>query len=64
MRKVHGGALVSPLCQAKEQRVPEGLLGAGKQRKGSPGQRGERSEANKAVDWHAEICLLALCALS
>lgn len=43
VRKVGGGALLSPLCQAEEQRVSEGSLGAGKQLKGSPGRRGERS---------------------
>lgn len=49
MRKVNGGALVSRLCQAEEQRIPAGSFGAGKQRNGSPGRKGKESQANEAV---------------
>lgn len=48
VRKVNGAALVSPVCQAQEQRFPQDSWGTGKQQEVSSGR------ANKA----AEICLL------
>lgn len=50
VRKVNGGALLSPVCQAEEQRGPEGLLGGRKTTEGGQVRsKGERSQANEAV---------------
>lgn len=60
VRKVNGGAPVSPLCPAEEQRVSAGSFGAGKRWKVSPGQKGKES-GKRGLARHTEVCLLVLC---